>query len=54
MVVERKLPLLANKEDSEHRIVQMNIISQEVIKPLCVCSDEGICTESSSVEQSKK
>lgn len=36
MVVERKLPLLANKADSGHEIVQMNIISQEnleIIEP---------------------
>lgn len=30
-MVERKLPLLANKADSGHEIVQMNIISQENI-----------------------
>lgn len=34
MVVERKLPLLANKADSGHQIVQMNIISRENLEPI--------------------
>ncbi|XP_017783762.1 PREDICTED: protein cramped [Nicrophorus vespilloides] len=33
VVVERKLPLLANKADSGRQIVQMNIISQDITMP---------------------
>lgn len=34
MVVERKLPLIANKADAGHQIVQMNIISQDKLEPI--------------------
>lgn len=34
VVVERKLPVIANKADADHKIVQMNIISQDKLETI--------------------
>lgn len=33
-MVERKLPVIANKADADHKIVQMNIISQDKLETI--------------------